>query len=1268
MKKEIDYEILGAEALVAKDYKDLKEIKGSLDILNKVINEKNVENIGITGGYGVGKTTFLNTFIHYYVEKVGNIKKLFDSKKEDEIGRLIESDKEKDKKKLEKLGKSNIIWIYFRNCLNIIFKHNPKPVRISLATLNSSNSKTQEETQKSLFSIEEKILKQLFYSKKITDLPNSRFKKIRNLRKRDVLCLGFSVLTLVLTYLFFNAPLRSKWKYFLLKSDYMTLDSSIISFLNINFFKIDLVWLAIIGFFFVVSTYILLKEGIIIFNFVKDSIKYKKSGIEISSKEGSPLDQYLDEVIYFFEKTKSEIVILEDLDRVGDIDIFIKLKNINNKLNKCEAIKQKVTFIYVMKDSLFENTFERSKFFDYILPIVPQVNSFNSETVLKERLSSDISNDKISDKFIEDISIYIQDMRLLKTICNDYVTYKNRLGKNVVNLEKFFSMMIYKNIFYKDFELLQFDKGGLFEILRSKNNYIKKEIESNNNKIVTYKEKIKKIEEETLISIKEIRKLLIYELTQKIEGISSLYVTINYVGLKELLEDENFEIFRKTNNISCIKNRSKISSGIGFKDIEEAAGFEYAKRIESVNNRQHLDLLYGKIQKLNKQNIEFKSLTSNIELKNLSLKEVLKELESDFIFEKIEKFNTLNIEEQEKQLLVYLLKNGCLDEEYHMYISIFREGSYTKKELMFLQKIRVGRKEEFNYKFNNIDALMKRLREEDFSTKGILNFEILKKLLFNKMISLKEIHKIYLNKFLEHFKEVYFEEYEFIDVFLEDTKMYKGLLRELFQVWENVWQDLVNLDIGENEKKEWLLSLIKYASLEKLKKEIEKSNIREFISGIENDFFKFNTPMNNLISVISACELTFKSIDIPEKKDELFNYLYESHNYNLTFENVRIIIQRIHELPIPELSELLEANYSTLKRIFQEDDPLWIKISKNKNEYIKNVFLDWGGELKDKKEDVIELLRDDKIEIKLRKEILKRERLTYNFSEIPDDLWKDVIALGKVKHSWKNVKGYLEVYEYQGIRNWVEDKLSKLEDIEEFTEEMLKLIILCEETSPKFLENTLVKLEDRFEFEEFPFESAGIKLLEVAIKSNCFIFNKGNYEAIKERNLNLFLDFIRTNFEVFVENLDIYSMGTEEEILFLNSEEFNLNEKINYISVSDPDVRNSDLGGVISQIVKENSYKIDLNEEDKMFLFYKYENSEDRVNFLLENPPEESKELLEWLDSIDEVEIKKSMISFKVEIHRLGEVFELLKERRIVTKKSEKRSTTNIFVFNRTKS
>lgn len=1260
MKKEIDYEILGAEVLVAKDYKDLKEIKRSLDILNKVINEKNVENIGITGGYGVGKTTFLNTFIHYYIEKVGDIKKLFDSKIE-EVERLIESDKEKDKKKLEKLGKSNIIWIYFRNCLNIIFKHNPKPVRISLATLNSSCSKNQEETQKSLFSIEEKILKQLFYSKKITDLPNSRFKKIRNLRKRDILRLGLSTLTLLLTYLFFNAPLRSKWKYFLLKSDYMTFDSSIISFLNINFFKIDLVWLIIIGVFFVVSIYNLLKEGGIIFNFVKDSIKYKKSGIEISSKEGSPLDQYLDEVIYFFEKTKSEIVILEDLDRVGDIDIFIKLKNINNKLNKCEAIKQKVTFIYVMKDSLFENAMERSKFFDYILPIVPQVNSFNSETILKERLLFDISNskDKISEKFIEDISIYIQDMRLLKTICNDYVTYKNRLGKNVVNLEKFFSMMVYKNIFYKDFELLQFDKGGLFEILKSQNNYIKKEIESNNNKIVTYKEKIKKIEEETLISIKEIRKLLIYEVMQRIKVTNTFYVIDKPVSSQDLLEDENFEIFKKTNNISYNEMYSgRVKSNKSFKDIEEAAGFEYAKRIESVNNRQHLDLLYSKIEELNRKNIE---------LKSLNRKNILKKLENNFIFKKIKEFDTLNLGEQGKQLLVYLLKNGCLDEDYHMYISIFREGSYTKRELMFLQNLRIGKTEEFNYKFNNINALMKRLRVEDFSTRGILNYEIFRELIVGTRTFNCETYKVYLNNFLKRFEEIEETEYEFLEGFFQNRGMKKQTLPLFFKTWKNVWQDLVNLNISENEKKEWLRRLIKYSQIEKLKSEIEKSNIRGFITEIDDEFFKFNIKSDRLIDIISKCELTFKNLDIPKEKDELFNYLYENYNYSLTFENVRIIVQRIHELPMPELSELLEANYSTLKRLFQEDDPLWIKISKNKNEYIKNVFFNWNGELKDKKEDIIELLEDTEIEIKLKKEILKRESLTYDFSEIPNDLWKDVIALGKLKHSWKNIKDYLDIYEYQDIRDWVEDKLSELEDIEDFNEEMLKSIILCKETSPKFLEKILAKLEGRIEFEEFPFESAEIKLLEAAIKSNCFIFNKGNYEAIKEKNLNLFLDFIRTNFEVFVENLDIYLIGIEEEILFLNSEDFNLNEKINYISVSDPDVRNSDLGEVISQIVKKNNYKIDLNEEDKMFLFYKYENSEDKINFLLENPPEESKELLEWLDSTDEVEVKKSMVSFKVEIHRLGELFELLKERKIVTRQSEKRSTTNTMIFNRTK-
>ena len=59
----------------------------------------------------------------------------------------------------------------------------------------------------------------------------------------------------------------------------------------------------------------------------------------------------------------------------------------------------------------------------------------------------------------------------------------------------------------------------------------------------------------------------------------------------------------------------------------------------------------------------------------------------------------------------------------------------------------------------------------------------------------------------------------------------------------------------------------------------------------------------------------------------------------------------------------------------EEDDLLWVRLNENKHEYIENVLLKGDEELNDKKEDVIELLETDEIEIRLKKERNGRERI-----------------------------------------------------------------------------------------------------------------------------------------------------------------------------------------------------------------------------------------------------------------------------------------------------
>ena len=108
-------------------------------------------------------------------------------------------------------------------------------------------------------------------------------------------------------------------------------------------------------------------------------------------------------------------------------------------------------------DSFFSKS--RTKFFDFILPIVPVVDSKTSEDKLITLLKNvDNAPDK---NIVSKISLYIDDMRLLKNIVNEYIVYSKviPIGKIDLDKNKLFSLVTLKNLFPNEFDLLQEDKG-----------------------------------------------------------------------------------------------------------------------------------------------------------------------------------------------------------------------------------------------------------------------------------------------------------------------------------------------------------------------------------------------------------------------------------------------------------------------------------------------------------------------------------------------------------------------------------------------------------------------------------------------------------------------------------------------------------------------------------------------------------------------------------------------------------------------------------------
>jgi len=217
------------------------------------------------------------------------------------------------------------------------------------------------------------------------------------------------------------------------------------------------------------------------------------ASISLSGSSTSFFDEYLDELVYFFEVTKYDVVIFEDLDRFNDPYIFETLRELNTILNSSKQIAPKtIRFVYAIKDSIFEQlgkisiggsvlskkdvqelaVTNRTKFFDLVLPIVPFISHRNSRDLISQELSK--SGFKVSKPVLDLVSKHLVDMRLIKNIHNEFGVFKQKIlgPEKMAELtsDVLFAMVVYKNLHMADFEEIRRGQSaidGLYRDYRS---------------------------------------------------------------------------------------------------------------------------------------------------------------------------------------------------------------------------------------------------------------------------------------------------------------------------------------------------------------------------------------------------------------------------------------------------------------------------------------------------------------------------------------------------------------------------------------------------------------------------------------------------------------------------------------------------------------------------------------------------------------------------------------------------------------------------------
>lgn len=218
--------------------------------------------------------------------------------------------------------------------------------------------------------------------------------------------------------------------------------------------------------------------------------------VTLEEKSVSYFDQYLDEIVHFFEVSRQQdVVIFEDIDRFNNSHIFETLRSLNTLLNGAPQIKKKIRFIYAIKDSIFDKIYfeengrkldrsivetsdpavaetiraNRTKFFDLVIPVVPFI-SHRSARNLASRLLEKVDH-KVEPEVFDLAAQFVPDMRLLINVRNEFIVFSDRIfagdGENLdLSQTALYAMMLYKSTHLSDFEAIRTGQSNLDALYR----------------------------------------------------------------------------------------------------------------------------------------------------------------------------------------------------------------------------------------------------------------------------------------------------------------------------------------------------------------------------------------------------------------------------------------------------------------------------------------------------------------------------------------------------------------------------------------------------------------------------------------------------------------------------------------------------------------------------------------------------------------------------------------------------------------------------------
>lgn len=1070
-------------------------------------------------------------------------------------------------------------------------------LNISLATLRPSEQKDDQNTDIDSDNnsdevsklnldrlIEYSILQQLVYREKQETLPHSRLKRIYHQSRERVRQITFSIIFAIAAVIVLFEPelIKVDWLCDFLGKAWMNVAGDIVSICYLSWFTYKAISLAVP----------------VVSNSRLNKLNLKDGEIEVVENT-SIFNKHLDEIIYFFEQTEYDVVILEDLDRFKTTDIFVKLRELNLLLNGAKSIcnednKRKICFIYAVKDDMFENA-ERVKCFDYLSTVIPVINRSNAKDQLKAELHKREVDD-INDKCLRELGFFLHDMRLLKNIANEYVQYRDKLQEGISS-EKLLGMIVYKNYHPKDFADLHDCKGWVYDLLNLKDKFVAARIEDIEEENKRKQDLRLAHQKERHLKEIELRRIYVDAYKDRCgDNCLKLKAGDDFYSLNEIAENEKLfdklisnanVIYYYNTAVSYSLRLEKNSIVLPFHDIESKvdSSSSYRTRLEALR-AAFVDLEEDIVVDIRKEDIRSRTLS-----------QIMREID----YTSVPEYISLEV----PPIIEYLVVQGYIDENYYDYISYFYGNFIDKHDWDFILDLKLSKGHPYDCHINNVEACVKEIPGFIYRSSAILNIQLLDYFAEHstEKVSLRRLSVI-LRTALEGKK------YDFIASYYQKGRFQDVVFKQLFTKYSDVWDLFVKND---DERHSLKLSWFKYAE-----KEYSCEASRKWLS--ENyDFITdhlMDIHANQWREIIRDGDYQFTKLN--STSSDILTTVINTGAYLLKQNNLVVIVSFKLDMDLEAVSYrlVLDTNHSGIIE----------KVEKNLGYCIKSVF-GLPESCKEDKQSIISILASENATEDEKIAYLQNQQNKIDFEDAKTNELK-ILALkcDVVTPCWENVINYLnEVSEKK-----VDDVI--LAFVERYVDTFSDMVVpKNSEEDESMLLKQLVK-SDALSFEVYKkiikhFSRWRIKVVHgieerrvlLMIESGMLKFDEVNTTDIEENYSDeIMLAYLLKNKHDFLKNIDKVEYSNQVAIGLLKSE-LSVRDKASIIPYFDVDIVDKTLSNEIIHILAKQEVALDV---DFLLKVLRYSNRDHEriivINYTLEKNQLEEETVTAFIETLHE--------------------------------------------------